>query len=176
MQRERAMSSVTEEAEKRAENRILNVLVPSMKSTQTSGEDEPQAPSAARTTFQEKLRKGELDDREIEIELEQSHVGVEVMAPPGMEEMTSQLTSMFSQLTEQRTKPTRLKIAVARRRIAEEEAMHLIDDEEVKSNAIRLVEQAGIVFLDELDKVAKRSEIRCRRISGRCTARPLTAN
>ena len=158
MQREHAMNNVAEEAKRRSENRILNVLVPAMKSTQTSEEDEPQALSAARTTFREKLRKGELDDKEIEIELEQTHLGVEVMAPPGMEEMTSQLTSMLSQLTEHKTKPTRLKIEVARRRIAEEEAMHLIDDEEVKANAIRLVEQAGIVFLDELDKVAKRSE------------------
>jgi ATP-dependent HslUV protease ATP-binding subunit HslU len=108
--------------------------------------------------FRKKLREGELDDKEIDIELEQVAVGVEIMAPPGMEEMTNQLQSMFSNLGSGKKHTPRLKIKDALRKVREEEAHNLINEDEIKAQAVESVEQTGIVFLDELDKVAKRSE------------------
>jgi len=108
--------------------------------------------------FRKKLREGELDDREIELEVAQTQVGVEIMAPPGMEEMTSQLQNMFSSLSSDRKKTARLKVKDAFRRLREEEALKLVNEEELKAEAITAVEQTGIVFLDELDKVARKAE------------------
>ena len=114
--------------------------------------------SSARQVFRKRLREGELDDKEVELELSASPVGVEIMAPPGMEEMTNQLQSMFSNLTNQRKRTVRLKVKDALRRTREEEALRLVNEEDIKARAIESVEQTGIVFLDEIDKVAKRGE------------------
>ena len=114
--------------------------------------------SSARQLFRKKLREGELDSKEIEIELDQPAIGVEIMAPPGMEEMTSQLQNMFSGFDARKKRSHKLTIKEALKRIIDEEASNLIDEDELKTEAIRRVEQTGIVFLDELDKVAKRSE------------------
>ena len=108
--------------------------------------------------FRKKLREGELDDKEIEINLSNSGGGVEIMAPPGMEEMTNQLQSMFSNMASEKSKPRKMKVSDALKRAKEEEAAKLVNEESIKQKAILAVEQNGIVFLDEIDKVAKRSE------------------
>jgi ATP-dependent HslUV protease ATP-binding subunit HslU len=122
------------------------------------GETGQRSDSTARQVFRKRLREGELDDKEVELELSAAPVGVEIMAPPGMEEMTSQLQSMFSNLTNQRKRTVRLKVKDALRRTREEEALRLVNEEDIKARAIESVEQTGIVFLDEIDKVAKRGE------------------
>jgi len=104
------------------------------------------------------LQEGVLDDKEIELEVSAAPIGVEIMAPPGMEEMTNQLQSMFQNLSTDRKKMRKMKISDARKMLREEEATKLIDDEDLKSRALESVEQNGIVFLDEVDKIAKRSE------------------
>jgi ATP-dependent HslUV protease ATP-binding subunit HslU len=123
---------------------------------------EPQEPAKedtnTRQLFRKKIREGALDDKEIEIEVSAAPIGVEIMAPPGMEEMTNQLQSMFQNLSTDRKKMRKLKVSDARKILREEEAAKLIDDEEIKSRALESVEQKGIVFLDEMDKIAKRSE------------------
>ena len=108
--------------------------------------------------FRKKLRQGELDGKEIEIELEQINVGVEIVAPPGMEEMTSQLQNMFSSLNQGKRDQQRLNIREAYRRLRDEEAAKLVNEDEIRSAAVIAVEETGIVFIDELDKVAKRTE------------------
>jgi ATP-dependent HslUV protease ATP-binding subunit HslU len=108
--------------------------------------------------FRKKLRQGELDEKEIEIELEQINVGVEIMAPPGMEEMTSQLQNMLSNLNQSKRDHQRLNIREAYRRVRDEEAAKLVNEDEIRSAAVVAVEETGIVFIDELDKVAKRTE------------------
>jgi len=159
MMREKEMEKVRAKAEEAAEERILDALLPKAR---TSFAGEPQEPakedSATRQLFRKKLREGELEDKEIEIEVNASPIGVEIMAPPGMEEMTSQLQNMFSNISNDRKKTRKMKIADAHKILREEEAVKLIDDEDLKSRAIESVEQNGIVFLDELDKIAKRSE------------------
>jgi ATP-dependent HslUV protease ATP-binding subunit HslU len=157
MRRETQLEHVKTRAEDAAEERILDALLPEPKTVGFS-EDKPSTESTTRQMFRKKLREGELDDREIELELAQTQVGVEIMAPPGMEEMTSQLQNMFSNLSSDRKKTARLKVKDAVRRLREEEAMKLVNEEELKADAIEAVEQTGIVFLDELDKVARRSE------------------
>jgi ATP-dependent HslUV protease ATP-binding subunit HslU len=159
MMREKEMEKVRAKAEEAAEERILDALLPKAR-TSFAGEptDSAKEDSSTRQLFRKKLRKGELEDKEIEIEISVSPVGVEIMAPPGMEEMTSQLQSMFSNISNDRKKMRKLKIADAHKILREEEAVKLIDDEDLKSRAIESVEQNGIVFLDELDKIAKRSE------------------
>ena len=152
--REENLLLVKAEAADRAEERILDALLPRPKdSNQESNE-----PSSARQLFRKKLREGELDSKEIEIELDQPAIGVEIMAPPGMEEMTSQLQNMFSGFDTRKKRSHKLTIKEALKRIIDEEASNLIDEDELKTEAIRRVEQTGIVFIDELDKVAKRSE------------------
>lgn len=159
MMRENEMEKVRTEAEHAAEERILDVLLPPARGSFT---DEPLDPakeeSSTRQVFRKKLQDGVLDDKEIEIEVSMSAVGVEIMAPPGMEEMTSQLQSMFQNLSSDRKKMRKLKIADARKLLRDEEAAKLIDDEDLKTRAIESVEQNGIVFLDEIDKIARRSE------------------
>jgi len=157
MLREEQISKVQHRADDAAEERILDALLPPARSV---GFDQPEGrtDSAARQVFRKKLREGELDDKEIEIELAAAQLGVEIMAPPGMEEMTNQLQSLFSNLNTGRKRSTRLKVKDAFRRVREEEARKLVNEDEIKARAIDAVEQTGIVFLDELDKVAKRGE------------------
>ncbi|ELG3317810.1 HslU--HslV peptidase ATPase subunit [Salmonella enterica] len=144
-------------AEELAEERILDVLIPPAKNNWGQAEQQ-QEPSAARQTFRKKLREGQLDDKEIEINLAAAPMGVEIMAPPGMEEMTSQLQSMFQNLDGQKQKPRKLKIKDAMKLLVEEEAAKLVNPEELKQDAIDAVEQHGIVFIDEIDKICKRGE------------------
>lgn len=144
-------------AEQLAEDRILNVLVPPAKNNWGQVEA-PAEESTARQTFRKKLREGQLDEREIELELAASSMDVEIMAPPGMEEMTNQLQSMFQNLGSQKQKPRKLKIKDAMKLLLEEEAAMLINPEELKQSAIDAVEQHGIVFIDEIDKICKRGQ------------------
>ncbi|MEY4099225.1 MAG: hypothetical protein RL300_396, partial [Pseudomonadota bacterium] len=114
--------------------------------------------SAARQTFRKKLREGQLDDREIELDVAQNAPQLEIMGPAGMEEMTEQLRGMFGQLNQNKTKKRKLKIAEALKLLVEEEAAKLVNEEEIKVQAIHMLEQNGIVFIDEIDKVTSRSE------------------
>ncbi|HEX2139444.1 MAG TPA: ATP-dependent protease ATPase subunit HslU [Woeseiaceae bacterium] len=160
MTREHAMSKVRYRAEDAAEERILDALLPPAPHGAVRGEDEP-APrndNDTRQKFRKMLREGKLDDKEIEVDLQAMPMGVEIMAPPGMEEMTSQLQGMFQNLSGSRRKTRKLKVKEAMKLLTDEEAAKMLDDEEVKSQALQAVEQQGIVFLDELDKIAKRSE------------------
>ncbi|MBS9423301.1 HslU--HslV peptidase ATPase subunit [Photorhabdus caribbeanensis] len=144
-------------AEELAEERILDVLIPPAKNNW--GQTETQVePSAARQAFRKKLREGQLDDKEIEIDVATTPVGVEIMAPPGMEEMTNQLQSMFQNLAGQKHKSRKLKIKDAFKLLVEEEAAKLVNPEELKQQAIDAVEQHGIVFIDEIDKICKRGQ------------------
>ena len=157
MLRDAQMRDVQNQAQDRAEERILDALLPEPRAV-GFGDDNDNASSSTRQTFRKKLREGELDDKEIDIELEQVAVGVEIMAPPGMEEMTSQLQNMFSSMGGGRKRSVRLNVKDAMRKVTEEEAAGLVNEDEIKTQAIDKVEQTGIVFLDELDKVAKRGE------------------
>lgn len=153
-ERESAMKKVEHLAEEAAEERVLDVLLPPARGSLTPGEKD----STARQVFRKQLREGLLDENEIEIEISATPVGIEIMAPPGMEEMTSQLQSMFQQVGSHRTKTRKMPIAKAMKILREEEAAKLINEDDIKIRAIESVEQNGIVFIDELDKVAKRSE------------------
>lgn len=158
MTREKEMEKVQIKAEDAVEERILDVLLPQAR---TYGEEEQPnelEESGTRQTFRKMLREGTLDDKEIEIELSAAPVGVEIMAPPGMEEMTNQLQGMFQNMGSNRTKERKVKVKEAMKLLLEEEAAKLVNEEEIKSTALESVEQNGIVFLDELDKVAQRSD------------------
>ncbi|WP_445495536.1 HslU--HslV peptidase ATPase subunit [Photorhabdus sp. SF281] len=144
-------------AEELAEERILDALIPPAKNNWGQAEAQSE-PSAARQAFRKKLREGQLDDKEIEIDLATTPVGVEIMAPPGMEEMTNQLQSMFQNLAGQKHKSRKLKIKDAFKLLVEEEAAKLVNPEELKQQAIDSVEQHGIVFIDEIDKICKRGQ------------------
>ncbi len=154
--REQEMEKVRHLAEEAAEERILDALLPPPRNA--FGEPETEADNSTRQKFREKLRNGELDDREIEIEVAQPSVGVEIMAPPGMEEMTSQLQSMFQNIGAGKKKPKKMRIEHARKLLIDDEAAKLIKDDEIKQRALENAEQNGIVFIDEIDKVAKRVE------------------
>ncbi len=160
MTREQEMAKVRHRAEDAAEERILDILLPPARSFGFNSEpaEEGERNTATRQKFRKKLREGELDDKEVEIELSTAPMGVEIMAPPGMEEMTSQLQSMFQNLSGSRKKSRKLPVRQALKLLTEEEAAKLLNDEDVKEQALRNVEQNGIVFLDEMDKIAKRSE------------------
>ncbi|MCA1179614.1 MULTISPECIES: HslU--HslV peptidase ATPase subunit [unclassified Pantoea] len=155
MVRSQAIEKNKYRAEEMAEERILDVLIPPAKNNWGQAEQNAE-PSAARQSFRKKLREGQLDDKEIEIDLAASSAGVEIMAPPGMEEMTSQLQSMFQNLGGQKQKARKLKIKEAMKLLIEEEAAKLVNPEELKQDAIEAVEQHGIVFIDEIDKICKR--------------------
>ncbi len=159
MTREQAMEKVQHRAEDAAEERILDILLPPARSfnldDETPAEDKE---STTRQKFRKKLREGDLDDKEIEIELNAPSVGVEIMAPPGMEEMTSQLQGMFQNMGNTRATQRKLPIRQAIKHLVEEEAAKLIDNVDIKEQARINVEQNGIVFLDEMDKIAKRGE------------------
>ena len=151
-ERELQMLKVCHQAEDRAEDRILNILLPPPRG------DHPIQPdnSGARQVFRKKLREGELDDKEIEIEIRTASGGVDIMTPPGMEEMAGQLQDMFSKFGQDKKKKRKLPIRDACKVLADEEAAQLISDDEVKLTAIANVESRGIVFLDEIDKVCRR--------------------
>jgi ATP-dependent HslUV protease ATP-binding subunit HslU len=160
MTREEAMAKVRHRAEDAAEERVLDALLPpASPAVGFTAESEPASrDSDTRQKFRKMLREGKLDDREIEIEVQAMPVGVEIMAPPGMEEMTSQLQGMFQNLGGNRRRTRKLKIKEALKQLTDEEAAKMVDEEELKAQALDAVEQHGIVFLDELDKVARRSE------------------
>jgi ATP-dependent HslUV protease ATP-binding subunit HslU len=155
--REKEIKRVEMRAEDLAEDRILDTLLRPARS-QDPITEQPQEDSGTRQVFRKKLREGELDDREIDIEVSSAPVGVEIMTPPGMEEMSNQLQNLFSSMSGDRKKFKKLKVKDALKQIKQEEAAKLINEEEIKSAAVKAVEQNGIVFLDEIDKVAKRSE------------------
>lgn len=153
-EREFAMRKVAHPAEDAAEERVLDVLLPPVRGVDASEKD-----TSTRQMFRKQLREGLLDEQEIEIDVPITTMGVEIMAPPGMEEMTSQLQSMFQQVGgSNRTKTRKLTIKNAMKLLKEEEASKLINEDDIKSRAITSVEQNGIVFIDEIDKVAKRAE------------------
>ena len=151
MLREQAMERVQHRAEDAAEDRILDVLLPVPQGKNDNGRDT----SNTRQVLRKRLREGDLDDSEVNIEMDALPIGFEVVSPPGMEELTGQLQSMFSSVANNRTRSMRLKVRDALRRLREEEAAKLINEDELKAQAVDAVEQTGIVFLDELDKVAR---------------------
>jgi ATP-dependent HslUV protease ATP-binding subunit HslU len=158
MTRERAMEEVRDKAEEGARERVLDILLPSARLSSAVGDDSAPEDSGTRKRFREMLIGGGLSDKEIEIEVSSPTIGVEIMAPPGMEEMTSQLQGMFQNLGGSRKRTRKLKVSEALKLLAEEEAAKLINEDDIKVEALDNVEQNGIVFLDEIDKVAKRSE------------------
>jgi ATP-dependent HslUV protease ATP-binding subunit HslU len=152
MYREQEMTRVRFRAEEAAEERILDILLPPARDANTDSS------STTRQLLRKKLREGELNDKEIEIEVSANLPGMEIMAPPGMEEMTSQLQSMFSNMSRQQRKTRKLLVRAAFEALCDEEAAKMINEDELKQKAVTEAEQNGIVFIDELDKVAKRSE------------------
>ncbi|RLA32628.1 MAG: HslU--HslV peptidase ATPase subunit [Gammaproteobacteria bacterium] len=159
MTREKEMAKVGHRAEDAAEERILDALLPPPpRGVGFTAESEPASKdSDTRQKFRKMLREGKLDDKEIEVEVQAIPMGVEIMAPPGMEEMTNQLQGMFQNMSGNRQKTKKLKVKDAFRLLTDEEAAKMLDEEEMKSRALEAVEQHGIVFLDELDKVARQS-------------------
>jgi len=161
MTRVEEMAKVRTRAEDAAEDRILDILVPPAREVGfAAGESPRPAEGAARQSFRKKLREGTLDDQEIEIELSMMNMGVEIFTPPGMEDMASQLQGLFQNIGGRRTRSRKLKIREAKKLLVEEEAARLINEDDIKARALARVEQNGIVFLDEIDKITGRSEAR----------------
>ncbi len=158
MTREEEMSKVHHRAQDAEEERILDVLLPKPRSVGFSAEADDSGHSETRQKFRKMLREGRLDDKEIEIEVSATPLGVEIMAPPGMEEMTSQLQGMFQNFGSGRTKTRKLRVADAYKVLTDEEAGKMINEEDLKARALTAAEQNGIVFLDEIDKVTQRSD------------------
>ena len=154
--RETAMDKVGHRAEDAAEDRILDALLPAPKSM--APDDVGSTGSETRQKFRKRLREGTLDDKEIEIEVSATPVGVEIMAPPGMEEMTNQLQGLFQNMGGNRTRTRKLRIKDARKLLRDEEAAKMINEEDIKHAALENVEQNGIVFIDEIDKVTRRGD------------------
>jgi ATP-dependent HslUV protease ATP-binding subunit HslU len=155
--REQEMKKVRARAEDAAEERILDVLLPRPRIPDDLQKQSEQ--DATRQVFRKRLREGRLDDKEIEIDLRAPQLGVEIMAPPGMEEMTSQLQSLFQNMGAGRTKRRKMSVKQAYKLLTDEEAAKLVDEELIKSRALQNVEQNGIVFIDEIDKVCRRGEV-----------------
>ncbi len=159
MAREEEKSKVRERAADAAEERILDALLPAPKMMGFSTDPEPSArDNETRQKFRKMLREGQLADREIEINIRAIPPGVQIMAPPGMEEMQEQLSSMFANLGGQQSKPRKMKVREAQKLLVEEEAGKLVNEEELRARAIANAEQNGIVFIDEIDKVARRQD------------------
>jgi ATP-dependent HslUV protease ATP-binding subunit HslU len=156
--RETEKRKVRARAQDAAEERILDILIPAARGEfgVVSTDDMPQ--STARQVFRKKLREGLLADREIEVDLAQPAPQLEVMGPPGMEEMTEQLRGMFGQMGQSKRQTRKLKISEAQKLLVDEEAAKLVNEDEIKTQAIYMLEQNGIVFIDEIDKVTSRSE------------------
>ncbi|HEY0847708.1 MAG TPA: ATP-dependent protease ATPase subunit HslU [Noviherbaspirillum sp.] len=164
--REAEMRKVRTRAEDAAEDRVLDILLPpardfgfSATPSAVAENDSQSSANTTRQTFRKRLREGALDDREVEIEVAEASPHMEIMAPPGMEEMTEQIKSMFSGLGGARKKKRKMKIKDAMKLLIDEEAAKLVNEDELKQKAIANVEQNGIVFLDEIDKIASRSEV-----------------
>ncbi len=145
-------------AEEMAEDRILDILLPPAKNSWGTEEESEKSNSGTRQVFRKKLREGQLNEKEIEVDVAAASVGVEIMAPPGMEEMTNQLQSMFQNMSSGQTKKRKMKIKDALKILIEDEAAKLVNPEELKQKAIEATEQHGIVFIDEIDKICKRGE------------------
>lgn len=158
MTHQQAMEKVKFRAEEQAEERILDALLPPARDAWGQNEQADESSSNTRQIFRKKLREGKLDDKEIEIDVAAPQMGVEIMAPPGMEEMTNQLQGMFQNLAGDTKKKRKLKIKDAFKALTEEEAAKLVNQEELKENAIYNVENNGIVFIDEIDKICKRGD------------------
>lgn len=157
--REKAMKQVKFRAEDAAEERVLDVLLrPARRGLYDNEPHVDEEHSATRQRFRKMLREGKLNDKEVEIEVREPHVGVEIVTPPGMEEMSSQLQSIFQNMSSGRTKTRKVKISEALRLLTDEEASKLVNEDEIKAQALQAAEQHGIVFLDEMDKICKRSE------------------
>ena len=154
--REQEMTKVRYRAEDAAEERILDALLPGARPA--TGDQPEHTDSSTRQLFRKRLREGELDDKDIEIEVSDAPAGIEIMTPPGMEEMTSQLRDMFSNLGKGKKKTRTLKVRDALKLVRDEEAARLVNEDDLKTRAINAVEQNGIVFLDEIDKVSKRAD------------------
>ena len=152
------MKKVRERAEDAAEERILDILVPKPRADSLAFPNEDQPEGTARQTFRKKLREGLLSDREIEMDVAQAHQQLEIMGPAGMEEMTEQLRGMFGQMGQQKRQTRKLKISEALKLAVDEEAAKLVNEDEIKTQALYMLEQNGIVFIDEIDKVTSRSE------------------
>jgi len=157
--REAAMRDVRARAEDAAEERILDALLPVAREVGFTAREGGVEESATRQKFRKKLREGELDDREIELEVSAVHPQMEILAPPGMEDLTQQIQSMFQNIGGTRKRQRKLKIREAMKLVVEEEAARLVNDEDLKARALANVEQNGIVFLDEIDKVTSRSDL-----------------
>ena len=157
MCREQQVEKVKRRAEDSAEDRVLDALLRPARGEISTDENTDKV-NSTRQLFRKKLREGELDDKEIEIDFIASKVGIEIMAPPGMEDMTNQLQNMFSSMGTEKTKTVKLPIKQAFKQLCDEEAAKLVNQEETKAQGIEAAEQNGIVFIDEIDKVAKRSE------------------
>ena len=149
MVREDEVAKVRHRAQDSAEDRVLDALLPGSSAEQDN---------ETRQRFRKKLREGELDDREVEIEVQAAGVGVEIMAPPGMEEMTNQLQGLFQNMSSGRVNPRKLRVRDALKLLTDEEAVKMVNEEDIKLQALTAVEQNGIVFIDEIDKVARRSD------------------
>ncbi len=158
MCRQEAMAEVRDRARVAAENRVLDALLPAPRDSSQGDSHGDEAYRNTREKFRDKIRRGELDDREIEIDLQQSPAGIDVMTPPGMEEMASQLRGMFQNMNQGKTQSRHLSVAEALSLLTDEEAANLVNEEEIRQEAADRVEQNGIVFIDEIDKVAKRAE------------------
>ena len=152
MLREQEMTRVRFRAEEAAEEKILDILLPPARDTETN------TTSSTRQLLRKKLREGDLDDKEIEVSISSQGPGMEIMAPPGMEEMTNQLQSMFSNMSRQQQKTQKMPVKAAFQALCDDEAAKMVNEDELRQKAVDAAEQNGIVFLDELDKVAKRSE------------------
>lgn len=149
MVREDEVAKVRHRAQDSAEDRVLDALLPGSSAEQDN---------ETRQRFRKKLREGELDDREVEIEVQSAGAGVEIMAPPGMEEMTNQLQGLFQNMSSGRVNPRKLRVRDALKLLTDEEAVKMVNEEDIKLQALTAVEQNGIVFIDEIDKVARRSD------------------